>query len=303
MRQGSCCIRKIETVVEDAVIRLAAEAGSGDDAGWESIKLDLGASAQQAELFILVEDRPARLAELVPVARALSQRITEGALRQAELGGARVPCTKGCSACCYYLVSLSVPEVFCLWEETLAMPARQRLGIEQASLAAARRVLSDRPPEGFAECRCQGTTECPAELLDAASQWYREFELPCPFLAEGICTIYEQRPISCREYHVTSDAGSCGGGEAEPERLLPAVRMSEVLGRLAAEVEGTGVEALMLPLALIWAGDNQQRGRRTWPAPLLAERFAQIVAEQMQRSSVGLETPRAERPYCLELSD
>jgi Fe-S-cluster containining protein len=40
----------------------------------------------------------------------------------------------------------------------------------------------------------------------------------CPFLNEGLCTVYEARPQSCRNYHATS-ADGCRQSYEEPENL------------------------------------------------------------------------------------
>jgi hypothetical protein len=61
--------------------------------------------------------------------------------------------------------------------------------------------------------------------------------------------------------------------------------MPTVLGRLAAEFEGTDVEAIMLPLSLVWFEENQQRAERTWPADLLVGRFVEIIQEMADNHS------------------
>ena len=41
-----------------------------------------------------------------------------------------------------------------------------------------------------------------------------------------------------------------------------------------------------MPLAIIWADENRQRGARSWPARMIVERFIEIVCEELPKSRV-----------------
>jgi Fe-S-cluster containining protein len=152
---------------------------------------------------------------------------------------------------------------------------------------AARRVL-DKPPDYLSEQHDAENGDYVTPLSSSASDWYESFRLACPFLYEDACTIYEQRPMACREHYVVGSA--CGldqhTGGTEPIKMP--VSMSEVLGRLASDLEGTDVEALVLPLALFWADENAERGRRTWPTVMMVERLTDIVRMELARSTVAV---------------
>lgn len=276
-------------MTEDSAITILDGAGPGANScpgDGRIIRLELDIFGEPVDLFIRVINKQARLADIVPVARAVSTKITDKVTEMVRLNGAHIPCCKGCSACCsYYLVPLAVPEVFRLREETFAMPVIRRLLIERVCLSAAQRILDQPPPESFAEMATGGAADSAAELLNTASSWYADFKLPCVFLYKGVCTIYEQRPTACREYSVTGSSRACGGGAGEPEKIYIPAKMSEVLGRLASELEGTSLEALIMPLALIWADENPHREQRTWPAVMMVERFVEIVKQEISKSS------------------
>jgi len=55
------------------------------------------------------------------------------------------------------------------------------------------------------------------------------------------------------------------------------VSVLNALGQLAAELEQSSVEAVMLPLALAWAQENLERDKQVWPAATMVERFVEIV--------------------------
>jgi len=267
------------TVVE------GAEACEGEG---QVIRLILDVLGEPVDLVINVRNEQAGLADIVPPARAVSAKITDKVNETVQVNGATIPCGKGCSACCNYLVPLAIPEVFRLREEVFAMPLVRQLLIEEGCLSAARRILGERPPGSFGKLASSGAADSAAELVNTASSWYTDFKLTCPFLYKHICTIYEERPMACREYSVTGSSRACAGGAGEPDGVYFPVRMSEVLGRLASELEATNVEALIMPLALMWADENPERGERMWPAPLMVERFVKIIGEMLPKSSAEI---------------
>lgn len=274
-------------MIKDSVITVTEAGGAcdgSDGCGGGAIRLVADVFGEGVELVISVKEERARLADIVPLARAVSSKITGKVGEIVQLSGATIPCGKGCSACCNYLVPLALPEVFRLREEVLQMPLVRQLLIEQGCLSAARRILDKEPPALFSELRSAGSADSAAELLSTASRWYSDFELACPFLYRCMCTIYEERPMACREYSVTCCSRACGGG-GEPHGVLIPVRMSEVLGRLASDLEETSVEGLIMPLAMIWADENPQRAERTWPARMMVERFVEIVQEELLKNS------------------
>ena len=85
----------------------------------EIVSFNLNALGKPVHLQVGVKDKQARLADIVPAARVLSSRIVETTMKRLQDIGTSVPCHKGCAACCsYYLVSISVPELFRLVQET-----------------------------------------------------------------------------------------------------------------------------------------------------------------------------------------
>ena len=66
------------------------------------------------------------------------------------------------------------------------------------------------------------------------------------------------------------------------------VQMVDALAQLVSELEGTGVEAVMLPLVLVWHEGNPRRARRTWPAEMMVERFVEIVKAMASKNSTAV---------------
>jgi len=66
--------------------------------------------------------------------------------------------------------------------------------------------------------------------------------------------------------------------------------MVDALAQLASELEGTSVEAVMLPLALFWAQENVERSRQTWPAVMMIQRFVEILKAMASKNSTAVVT-------------
>ena len=232
---------------------------------------------------IVVTDAPAGLGDLVPLALALSTRIISGAIRQAGDSGAKVPCRKGCAACCSYLVPLSVPEALCMGREIGPLSESSDPAIVRALTAAARRILEGWSESPFAQTDPDDNGEdCD---IEAVGRWYASLDLECPFLSQGACTVYDKRPIACREHAVVDTVGHCEGFPPDRgNRLEMPIKVLDALGQVAADLEQTEVQAVMMPLAVFWYEENRHRALQTWDGPELVSRFLNCLADTASES-------------------
>lgn len=224
-----------------------------------------------------ITNRQATLSDIVPLARTIATKLAIILLEHLGETGLHVPCRKGCSACCSYLIPLSVPEAFRLRQELSAMPADSRKHFLQPCLDAAEKILNSQP-----QTLCTNTSsQSSQDQMNNVSQWYSKLNMKCPFLSDNLCSRYEQRPLACREHIVIGSAIACGINQMadQPEVAQMPVSILESLGTLTAELEQMDIEAIMLPLAFAWAQDNLQRSQRTWPATAMIEHFVEILKE------------------------
>jgi len=243
--------------------------------GVETISFELDILGETVRFGINVAQKQARLSDIVPLVRTLSTKLALMVLEKLRRNGEFVPCCKGCSACCNYLIPLSVPEVFRLREEVLAMPAEQGKAVLQSCLDTAKRILDEKPKE-FDINELAGTES--QIQISQLGKWYAGLKLACPFLSDNLCASYEHRPIACREYIVTGSALLCEDERTDESQIVQMpVSVLQCLGQLTAELEQSNIEAVMLPLALPWAQENIERGKRTWPAVTMVERFVEIL--------------------------
>lgn len=244
----------------------------------EAICFTLDVADKVVDFRINATTKEATLADIVPLARTISSKLAIAFLDTLGKDGRIVACCKGCSACCNYLIPLSVPEAFRLRQELLLQPEDDLNRILQSCLDTTQSMLDIRPPAFSSQ---SGQSQ-----IDRISKWYSGFKLACPFLSDGLCVSYEQRPLACREHIVTGSSFFCqpDHGGAPDVATMP-VSVLEALGQLTAELEESGIEAVVLPLVFVWLHDNLERAERTWPWVTMVKRFVEILKQTVPKDS------------------
>ena len=162
----------------------------------------------------------ARTADLLPLAQGLSDRVVQETARAVEGLGHRISCRKGCGACCCNLVAISEVEARRIAEVVDEMPEPRQSLIRQRFDLARQRLES----AGLLPILERSAEWTDAEYGNLVATYFRE-RLSCPFLEAGSCSIYEDRPITCREYLVVSPPAYCAEddskGVVQVRMLLP----------------------------------------------------------------------------------
>jgi len=193
---------------------------------------------------------------LFEAARDIAETVTRLALEHSMARGEPPSCRAGCSACCTQLVPISAIEARRLLRLVRSMPEEQARATRKRFADVVHRfekagLLDRAAPRGRANLTVQPTAN--ESLWQTVSRRYRELGIACPFLVRGMCSVYDDRPLVCREFYVSTPAEYCTSRRADVRGLPRPVRMSEVL----ADAENTlsGGEQLLIPLflALEWA--------------------------------------------------
>lgn len=264
-------------IIEGPIILVSDESEQLDSSSLrnaELISFVLDIAGKTVDFRIYVTAEQATLADIVPLAREFSTKLTTLFLENLREDGETIPCRKGCSACCNYLVPLSVPEIFRLREELLAMPSDYSVRILRSCLDTAGKILGEKP-RGF---YLKNSSKSSQPHMGVVSEWYGGLKLACPFLSEDVCILYEQRPLACREHIATGTNLFCQPDHKDESTVAPMpISVVEAVGCLTAELENLDIEAIMLPLAFAWAEDNLWRSKRSWPTETMVRRFVEIL--------------------------
>lgn len=229
---------------------------------------------------------------IIPLMRSLGEEVQTLEIDHVREAGHKLSCHKGCAACCRMLVPISAPEAFALAQslDRLAPSERERLlskiDVAQQQLARA----------GILK-QLSALSESPDPISDEAieplNQAYYALRMPCPFLDNEACSIYDDRPAACRELAVTSPAADCQDMTNQTIRPVPvAVRISTALSLLWADLTATTPRLIPLPLAIDWAKRHQAEQARQWAGTELFEKAIDKIGrylgqERARRGSGG----------------
>jgi Fe-S-cluster containining protein len=228
---------------------------------------------------------------IVPLTRRLAEEATAMEEAQARETGRQVSCRKGCAACCRMLVPVSAPEAFALKSVIDSLPEERRktlldkLGaararLEETGLLARLTALAD-ARESFSD-----------EEMEPLNRDYYALRMPCPFLENEMCSIYEDRPGACRELLVTTPADLCDDLINNPVRPLPApLRAGTVLALLWSNLKKTPPTLIPLPMALDWAEAHQAEGQDVWRGTHLLEQMLENAGHVLEQEFAARVTP------------
>lgn len=228
-------------------------------ASYDDAKIHLNVLGQEHEIDCTVRIGRARLSELLTLTRSIESKLTAIAAEHAASQGKTVSCKKGCVACCRHLVPVSPLEAKRLAELVAAMPSEQRKAItrrfdEILSKMEMAGILG--PKSGTARSALTSKETDHAAAWNDVSLTYFRLHIDCPFLQDEACSIYEERPMACRQFNAVTDPALCTTLDPNVETLQRPVFMSEVLTDAVNAIAKTRAPAIPLALALEWAHAN-----------------------------------------------
>ena len=241
--------------------------------GMQAFNIDIPVEEDQLAFRLAAADTDAPLQDLIGPAQKLSNFIVADSIERLEKKGGSVSCKAGCGYCCRYLVPAVAPEAFVINDLIATIPAKEREVILQNTLAALEKIHAK-----------QFTSAQPDDKsLQNLADWYKELEINCPFLKDNSCSIYDDRPLVCRELSTISDASTCRKDtEQTPEPLELPVSIAEVLIRTCDKVDKDAGSIILLPLLIPWCESNSQLAQKTWNAKELAVLFIDSIDESIK---------------------
>jgi len=223
---------------------------------------------QPKQLQVDVPADPVTARAILPALRAVADANVQHAVAQVEAQGKHVSCKAGCGACCDQLVPIGPIEAHAIADLVANMPEPRRSAV-RARFAAAEAKLATwhHRPDLENVDRLKGEAKYQM-CLD-----YFRLAITCPFLEEGSCSIYEDRPLVCREYLVTSPASHCAR-QGDPTAPISMVLVTNTNHALALLPHDDPADLLRLPLtlALSWTAAHPEKPDKL-PGRVWMERF------------------------------
>lgn len=145
------------------------------------------------------------LTQLLPIIQNLENAIVERIGEDADRLGRPISCRAGCGACCRQMVPISIFEAEALSNWIATLP-EDRVAALRERFHRALSALSD---AGVINAILDEKWLLDEESGTQLAVDYFHAGVPCPFLESESCSIHPIRPLSCREYLVTSSPELC----------------------------------------------------------------------------------------------
>jgi Fe-S-cluster containining protein len=216
------------------------------------------------------------LPQVLPLAHALADAVTRMAEQSLEQQGEKITCRKGCAACCRTMIPIAEVEAHGLRDLVDRLPEPRRTRIRERFADALRRLEQT---GRLARLRARARWK-DADHRENQVEYFR-LGIACPFLENEACSIYGERPASCREFLVTSPAEKCAMPTNEEVRVVKRpFHVMSALARLGCDArQAKEIRWVPLVLALEWAGEHPDETAPR-PGPELVRELFQHVADR-----------------------
>jgi len=155
------------------------------------------------------------------------ERMRKVQFEQSQEKGEAISCKKGCCSCCSMYVEATIQEC-----EVIVYWLYQNAELFDTFLQEYP-LWRDRVEEGgnlHKQCGCvwgrESTTESTHMMLlqlnEAQGRYYQQ-NIPCPFLNDNLCSIYEVRPYMCAAHIAISPPERCSPGSLQEPEIRKAV--------------------------------------------------------------------------------
>lgn len=175
------------------------------------------------EFEMSVPANPVKSRRLLPIFQQMANAMVEAGVDMIERQGKKISCKPHCGACCRQAVPITEMEVYHIAELVENLPEPRRTEIKKRFAEAAEHFTKIGWYERLREFQSR---EKPVDPSTAAPEWiglileYFHQGVACPFLEDESCSIHPDRPVSCREYMVTSAAKDCADPSPETVKVV-----------------------------------------------------------------------------------
>ena len=223
-----------------------------DENEWISGQITLELNGFPLEMNLTIPAKPVKPQRMLPIFQQMTNSFVDMGVSAAESSGQAVSCQKGCGACCSQAVPIAEIEAYQIAALVENLPEPRRTEVRDKF----EKAFAHFAEVGWFEKLSEAAGQTPAEQQKVVLDYFSE-NIACPFLVEGSCSIHQDRPLSCREYLVTSPAENCSKPSAEGIKMvdLP-VKPSLTLMKVGQKRQITGVNFIPLIMSLKWVEMN-----------------------------------------------
>ncbi len=216
-----------------------------NDSEWITGQIKLSINGIPLEMQMTVPAKPVKPQRMLPIFQKMSNSFVEMGISAVEDSGQTISCKKGCTACCYQPIPLAEIEAYNIVELIENLPDPRRAEIKKRFDEACRRFHEIGWFEKLDRCAYLSKKEREKVVLE-----YFYENIACPFLEDEACSIYQARPLACREYLVTSPAENCSNPSPETVQMIEFQIKSAATLRQIGDSKNLNAIVNFLPLIL-----------------------------------------------------
>lgn len=204
------------------------------------------------ELNISLSAEPVKPMRMLPVLQNITNKFVDTAI-EAFLGDEEISCKAGCGACCRQPVPLAEIEVYQIAELVEELPEPRRTMIKQKFADACQKLEKIDWFNRLENIFNSSSSTKAVEIQDLALEYFAQ-NIACPFLEAESCSIHQNRPLSCREFLVTSPAENCQNPSPENiKHVEMKFKVSSIVRRLWKTTNLPNKDVVTMIYALEWA--------------------------------------------------
>lgn len=245
---------------------------------WKTINARVSIKGNPLDLQMTVPTKKVTVRKMLPIFRQMANSFVQIGIDAVEAHGEKISCKAGCGACCCQPVPISQSEVYQIAEVVEAMPEPRRSEIKEKFRQGVKH---------FAEIgwfqKLESTVHASAEVRQSVLDEYFHQGISCPFLENQSCSIYEERPLVCREYLVTTPAENCKNPKPETIRTIaiPIKPSPAVCSMSKTENLNAGINFVPLILSLDWAENFPEEAEEKTGEDWMKEFFKSITGKEV----------------------
>jgi len=224
------------------------------------LKLNIG--GEDCEINLSVPEGSTTPNAILPFARDLTNKAVDIAVKEFTTDGKQISCKKGCGACCVQLVPISDTESREI-SKLIKSYSKVKKNALMGKFEAAKKQLTD---ANLWETLSHPETIANDQMRSVGHEYF-SLQIPCPFLEDGACSIHPVRPLSCREFLVTSPPGYCSNpNEQDIVTVDIPTRISNAFAALGENDTHFTTHWVPLILAPYWLKNHpKQISKKTGP--------------------------------------
>jgi len=251
---------------------------------WVTGNVSLKIGGYPLDMEMTVPAKPVKPHRMLPIFHQMANSFADIGVQAVESEGRSVSCKAGCGACCRQPVPIAEIEIYQIAELVESMPEPRRTDVKKRFADAVEHFRTIGWFDDFKKQYDGGRPKTSArqmkQALSAVHRYFAE-RIDCPFLEDESCSIHLNRPMSCREYLVTSSPENCATLSGEGIRMVPLpIKPSKTIDQLAHSgvraKEGIPVLIMALELAEAYPENLPEKTGEQW----MADFFGRLTAAE-----------------------